>query len=793
MATSYIFNFTDPWTVSFNVNAFSTNGPVFPLSLSLESTAVAANTSFLLYGKGSPNYGERIQENIVHLLETMSGNVEPTYPISGQQWFLRYDVILTGSGWFEWNASTLGWDAFTPTALPIVVFTHGEFFTDGAGTPEITRVINVAGHPLSPSAVVVNWQDLSSIGDPNTAEGGGVMQPQIQLQVFNGETWDVQNSVRSSVVEPTGAQTGDLWFDENLPSQLKIWDGGTWISVAANYLLLTGGTMSGDIAMAGNEVLGLPAPSVGDAAANRDYVDAAVGSSVNKLDDLLDVTFGTPDADPSLATPFLRHDSALVVLQTETSFTGVGNFGSFVGGTGYAGGDTITLSGGQLITVGSEAGGVVLTFAVSSAGNNAADGVPLIQTGTSGIGTGFILTPGIVNVVGWKASLLVLSDLSDVTSTIAQVNYLNTSTSDIQIQLDGIQPTSINGKLNLDGTNVMAATLDMGSNFIVSVLNPINPQDAATKFFVEDHVATEIAAIGGTDTFVTGASLNTIIGNPEEGWFTIEQANGVLPADIIIAGFAVQGHTHPSEDIPHTPLSSSNLSLNPVPPTNVKDTFFQLEEQTRLRTQPRRFVQTLGGAGSGPFAVPDYEPGRHKLQVFLNGVKLIADEMAFAAALFVTATDGAADSGLVASTLYDINFTVDGVGPTNVSWTTAAFAPPDFYDFIDLQNDINIALGLAAIGATCVFQDGALEFYSDLHGATAAIVVAAGTGNDVFAAITGGGGFSGFDTPTGGVDHGYRETGFYGDTDLESTITTIAALGIGDVLEAIVLGDSGIA
>ena len=44
-----------------------------------------------------------------------------------------------------------------------------------------------------------------------------------------------------------------------------------------------------------------------------------------------------------------------------------------------------------------------------------------------------------------------------------------------------------------------------------------------------------------------------------------------------------------------------------------------------------------------------------------------------------------------------------------------------------------------------------------------------------------------------GLSHLYRETGKFGDlTGSSATITTTAALIIGDVLEIIILGDSGV-
>ena len=77
MADTLIINLTDPFEQpaqsfnSFNVRPYTANGPRFPtasLSTPLPNTSTAANTSLILYGKGHPNYGERLEENFIHLL-----------------------------------------------------------------------------------------------------------------------------------------------------------------------------------------------------------------------------------------------------------------------------------------------------------------------------------------------------------------------------------------------------------------------------------------------------------------------------------------------------------------------------------------------------------------------------------------------------------------------------------------------------------------------------------------------------------------------------------------------------
>jgi hypothetical protein len=88
MTTTYIINFTD--TVdkpSFVIQPYTTNGTVSPTTPTLDSHAVSANTSLLLFGKGMPDYGVGVQQDIIHLLENFSGPVAPVLATKGQLWF----------------------------------------------------------------------------------------------------------------------------------------------------------------------------------------------------------------------------------------------------------------------------------------------------------------------------------------------------------------------------------------------------------------------------------------------------------------------------------------------------------------------------------------------------------------------------------------------------------------------------------------------------------------------------------------------------------------------------------
>jgi len=92
-------------------------------------------------------------------------------------------------------------------------------------------------------------------------------------------------------------------------------------------------------------------------------------------------------------------------------YDNLGNNGTFFGGTsGYVALDTITLSDGSTLTVSAVSSGVVTTFAVDTSGETAVtQGVALTQTGTSGVGTGFTLTPELNNVTGSQGGDLLLT------------------------------------------------------------------------------------------------------------------------------------------------------------------------------------------------------------------------------------------------------------------------------------------------------------------------------------------------------------------------------------------------
>ena len=81
----YIINFTDPLTElgTFTIKPYTADGNKFPTSSTLADSSTAHSSVLLLYGKGHPDYGERTDENLLHLAENFSGASKPIIEIAG--------------------------------------------------------------------------------------------------------------------------------------------------------------------------------------------------------------------------------------------------------------------------------------------------------------------------------------------------------------------------------------------------------------------------------------------------------------------------------------------------------------------------------------------------------------------------------------------------------------------------------------------------------------------------------------------------------------------------------------
>lgn len=248
--TDYIINFTDLEKDSFVLKPYTSDGFKFPTVGVLEDSAISVHSSLVIYGRGHPNYGERTDENLFHLLENFSGGSVPLQPIPGQLWHSRrtYWRNSTGVTWWKWSDTLLSWTDVTVSiteggTLPISPVDGQTFFLT-SGSP-------VTGQLMQFNAEFNIWIariHKDAIVDPASE------QPEDVIRLYDGMgTWRFLNSGIAQATEPQDPNVGALWFDTNT-NLLQIYDGTTWGSVAVDFL-----NDLGDV-----DTATAPAPSVND-------------------------------------------------------------------------------------------------------------------------------------------------------------------------------------------------------------------------------------------------------------------------------------------------------------------------------------------------------------------------------------------------------------------------------------------------------------------------------------------------------------------------------------------------
>lgn len=336
---SYLVNFTDPLSGKFIVPAFSTDGSIFPtVTLPLDPSAVNANSSILIYGKGSPNYGERTGEDLLHSLEHFYGATEPVHAVSGQLWFASVHFRVVGTGfapvelwrfddptqtWIQILAGDINPTPGAPIGDPCPCPNDKYWIDTSTGTlyvwvpefvqwfPRLYAEVLVGNAPGSPDKQLLVCHN-KNVGGPQI--GAGFTSRWKKIGVF------------VSTTPPVSPSTGDLWYDTSIP-QLMIWSGLAWTSVADRYVLKAGDTMTGPLMISADIILSgafsqvtLPnLPLAGNDATNKTYVDTLVGGSGDG-----NITGGSLDPGP-LDNRTLRLTRS--VLPGDVTIAGIATFG----------------------------------------------------------------------------------------------------------------------------------------------------------------------------------------------------------------------------------------------------------------------------------------------------------------------------------------------------------------------------------------------------------------------------------------------------------------------------------
>ncbi|RLA01906.1 MAG: hypothetical protein DRQ47_07470, partial [Gammaproteobacteria bacterium] len=271
------------------------NGIKVPSADVLLDRAAGANSTLKIYGKGLPDYGEGVFQDMLYMLENYAASTIPRYSIEGQVW---YNNVGTGTG-----SPTSGPELFIRKTKTVGATEGLNIATDwdaiilASGSSAMTGELSLAGNPTDPTHAVPLLMltthttdfDIHITPEQNTfldgldITGSPPNLTATEVNYLSTTTSDVQVQLDSKV-----SRTGDTMIVGSPPA---------------------------NITFVGGEVLGLPVvPSVDDAAASKKYVDDQNSVGTGELTAVAFV------AAPAVGSPPIFVDTSLTTaLFTVTS------------------------------------------------------------------------------------------------------------------------------------------------------------------------------------------------------------------------------------------------------------------------------------------------------------------------------------------------------------------------------------------------------------------------------------------------------------------------------------------
>jgi len=361
MATGYTIDFTEaaggsPSNRSFQLRPYTTNGTLGPNDDQLHPKATAAATSLLLFGKGAPDYGERMAENMVHMLEHFSSDEEPVRPVGGQVWFDRSGSVASPGS----VANLRVYDAFKHNIVEDTTNVGNQYFgiLPADSTEETALIARFNAIPrIRITNILTNAQEeylIASVTSGTSPFGntvtirvaptpaysrssgrpsgpsdwyvGGweyVLQNNAPLhEDLDANSWTIENlkdpenpqdaatmayvdthilGGDATLLSSPSPNNNDIIVYNASATQWENRDGSTL------FLSLSGGTVTGSIQL-NNPGYGVPSNLYNGLVATKTYVDS-VSTLISELSDIPDVVYSGSPATPAIGD-LLQFDGA---------------------------------------------------------------------------------------------------------------------------------------------------------------------------------------------------------------------------------------------------------------------------------------------------------------------------------------------------------------------------------------------------------------------------------------------------------------------------------------------------